>query len=190
MDHFLKPKDLETSTEDPEAATAFKCWLATFETFLQTIEARQAAINLDVEVNRKGLLVNFLSPVVYCYVEDCETYGEALVILKRVYVKRKNDVFARHLLATRKQRTAESLQQFLQALKLLSKDCTFQAVSAEQYREKLIRDGLNSQGIRQRLLEKDDLSLGAAHEQAYSLERAQQQSSIYSQPITASVANL
>jgi len=190
MDHFLKPKDLETSTEDPEAATAFKYWLSTFETFLQTVEARQAAINHDVEVNRKGLLVNFLSPVVYSYVEDCETYEEALVILKRVYVKRKNDVFARHLLATRKQRTAESLQQFLQALKLLSKDCTFQAVSAEQYCEELIRDafinGLNSQGTRQRILEKDNLSLEAAYEQAYSLERAQQQS-IYSQPITVSV---
>ena len=192
MDDFLKPKDLVTLLEDPEAAAAFKCWLATFETFLQTVEARQAAINPDAEVNRKGLLVKFLSPVVYSYVEDCETYDEALVILKRVYVKRKNDVFARHLLATRKQRTAESLQQFLQALKLLSKDCTFQAVSAEQYREELTRDAfinrLNSQGIRQRLLEKDDLSLETAYEQAYSLKRAQQQSSTYSQPITASVA--
>jgi len=84
MDHFLKPKDLETSPEDPEAATAFKHWLATFETFLQTAEALQAAIKPDVEVNRKGLLVNFLSPVVYSYVEDCETYDEALVILKPV----------------------------------------------------------------------------------------------------------
>jgi len=65
-------------------------------------------------------------------------------------------------------------------------------VSAEQYREELIRDsfinGLNSQGIRLRRLEKDDLSLEAAYEQAYSVERAQKQSSVYSQPITASVA--
>jgi len=41
-------------------------------------------------------------------------------------------------------------------------------VSAEQYREELIRDsfinGLSSQGIRQRLLEKDDLSLEAAYD--------------------------
>jgi len=137
---------------------------------LQTAEAGQAAINPDVEVNRKGLLVNFLSPAVYCYAEDCETYDEALVILKRVREKKKNDVFARHLLAIRKQRTAESLQQFLQALKLLSKECTFQAVSAEQYREELIREafinGLNSQGIRQTRLEKDDISSEAKDESA------------------------
>jgi len=67
-------------------------------------------------------------------------------------------------------------------------------VSAELYREKFIRDafinGLNSQGIRWRLLQKDDLSLEASNEEVYSLERAQQQFSIYSQPISASVANL
>ena len=46
-------------------------------------------------------------------------------------------------------------------------------MSVEQYREALIWDsfinGLNSQDIRQRLIEKDDLSLEAAYEQAYSL---------------------
>jgi len=43
-------------------------------------------------VNKKGLLVNILSPAFFSYVEDCETYDEALVTLKRVYVKGKNDV--------------------------------------------------------------------------------------------------
>ena len=89
MDRFLKPKDLETSPKDPEAAKVCKYWLTTFETFLQTVEAGQSAINPNVEVNRIGLLVNFLSPAVYSYVEDRETYDEALVIPKRVYVKSK-----------------------------------------------------------------------------------------------------
>jgi len=44
MDHFLKPKDLETSPEDPEAATAFKYWLATFETFRIGKPYRQAKL--------------------------------------------------------------------------------------------------------------------------------------------------
>jgi len=92
-------------------------------------------------------------------------------------------VFARHILATRKQQVGESLQQFLHALKVLSKDCSFEAVSAEKYREDLVRDafisGLASSAIRRRLLEKDDLSLVAAFEQAFSLDRAQQQSTTY-----------
>jgi len=137
-------------------------------------------------MKRKGLLVNFLSPTVYSYVEDCETYDEALVILKACVLK------------TKKQSSCDSkttncrkpLTIPFQALKLLLKDGTFQAVSAEQLIWDAFINGLNSQGICQRLQEKEDLFLEAEYEQAYSLERAQQQSPTYLQPITASVANL
>ena len=75
-------------------------------------------------------------------------------------------------------------------LKTLSKDCSFRAVTAEQYRWELVRDafinGLASAAVLKRLLERDDLSLEAALEQAYSLKRAQQQSSSYSINVAAS----
>jgi len=86
-----------------------------------------------LRVNRRGLLVNFLTHSVYQYIEDCGTYEAAVAELKRVaYIKTKNHVFPRHLLATRRQPAGECLQQFLQVLKTLYKDCTFIAVSAEQ----------------------------------------------------------
>ena len=133
------------------------------------------------------------SPIVYPYVEDCQNYEDALDVLKRTFIKRKNDVFARHLLATRKQRIGESLEQFLQALKVLSKDCSFRAVNAEEYRQELLRDafinGLFSSSIRQRLLERDDLTLQAAFEQAYSLYRAHEQSTSYNGSLSAAVSN-
>jgi len=54
-------------------------------------------------------------------------------------------------------------QEFLQALKTLAKDCSFLDVLTDEYREELARDsfinGLSSSGIRQRLLEKDNLNL-------------------------------
>jgi len=91
-----------------------------------------------------------------------------------VKLKKKNDVFARHLLAVRKQQPRESLQQFLQALKYLSKYCSFRRVTAEQYCEDLLRDAfrnvVTSNAIRQRILEKDDLPLDAAFKQAFSLD--------------------
>ena len=118
----------------------FKYWIATFESFLQAVETGQGAIDPSVEVNRRGLLVNFLTTSAYQYIEDCETYEAAVAELKRVYVKTKNNVFARHLLATRRQLPGESLQQFLQVLKTLSKDCSFRAVTTEQYRWELVRD--------------------------------------------------
>jgi len=175
---------------DSNAASLFKYWIATFKFFLQAVESGQAATGPSERVSRRALLVNFLTPSVYQYIEDCETYEAAVAELKRVYVKTKNDVFARHLLATQKQLPGESLQQFLQVLKTLSKDCTFRAVSTEQCRGELVRDafinGLASAAVRQRLLERDDLTLEAAFEQAYSLERAQQQSSSYSTNVAAS----
>ena len=77
----------------------------------------------------------------------------------------------------------------MQALKVLSKDCTFKTVSAEQHREDLRRDafinGLSSSAIRQRLLEKDDLTLQIAFEHAYTLHRAYEQSSSYSGALSA-----
>ena len=127
--------------------------------FLTSCRTGQAAIDPSVEVNRRGLLVNFLTPSAYQYIEDCETYEAAVAELIRVYVKTKSDVFARHLLATRRQLPGESLQQFLQVLKTLSKDCSVRAVTAEQHRWELVRDafinGLASAAVRQRLLERE-----------------------------------
>ena len=124
MDKLLKPKDLHVLPTDSNAASVFKYWIATFESFFQAVETGQAAIDPSGEVNRRGLLVNFLTSSAYQYMEDCETYEAAVAELKRVYIKTKNNVFARHLLATRRQLPGESLQQFLQVLKTLSKDCS------------------------------------------------------------------
>jgi len=180
MDRLLRPKALEVLPSDAEAPSIFKSWLATCETFAEEAVACQHRSDTDVEVNKRGPLVNLLSPTVCSYIEDRLFYEEDLAVLKSVYIKKKNDVFARHLLAVRKQQPGESLQQFIQALKRLSKDCSFRSVTAEQYREDLLRDafinGIKSNAIRQKLLEKDDLTLDAAFEQAFSLDRAQQQS--------------
>ena len=94
MDKLLKPKDLDVLPTDANAASVFKYWIATLESFLQAVETGQAAIDPSDEVNRRGLLVNFLTPSVYQYIEDCKTYEAAVAELKQVYVKTKN-VFAR-----------------------------------------------------------------------------------------------
>ena len=186
MDRLLKPKDLTTEPTDPDASRVFKYWLATFENFVESaLPARADDNNYDNERQRtkRNLLINFLSPAIYPHVEDCESYDVALQTLKDLYIKPKNKIFARHVLATRKQQAGETIEEFLQNLKLLSKDCTLEAVSAEQYREDLIQDsfinGLSSSVIRQRLLEIDELSLQLTCELATALHQAQQQSSAY-----------
>ena len=54
----------------------------------------------------------------------------------------KNEIFARHVLATRRQQASETLDEYLRALKTLSKDCNFKSVTATQYCEESIRDAI------------------------------------------------
>lgn len=132
------------------------------------------SIRVDSAPDKVQLLANYVTPSVFSHISDCKTYDEAITMLKTVYVKPTNVIFARHLLATRKQTTSEAVDQFLHALKLLSKDCEFRAVSADTYTQEAIylRDaflyGTSSPMIRQRLLEKERLSLPEAVQLARS----------------------
>ena len=95
--------------------------LVTFENYL-------AAIGSD-NVNRSDVLTNFLSANVYEFTTDYQQAGE---VLFAVYVKTPTDVFARHKLYMREQQSEETLNDFLHYLKLLSKDCNFHNVTANE----------------------------------------------------------
>jgi len=102
--------------------------------------------------------------------------------------KKRNNVFSRHLLVSRRQVNEQNVLEYLRALQLLAKDCTFVDVRARTYRDELMRDsfinGLKNPSIRQRLLEKDDIDLQRAADLADSLERAQLQSDSMSRVAT------
>ena len=153
MDKFLKPERLDIDPCAPSASKEYLHCIKTFSNFLSSINSE--------EVNKLQLLTNFVSPLVYQYIEDCATYDSAVSTLKSIYIKPSNEVYARHLLATRRQQQGESLDEYLHVLKKLSKDCHFKNVSAAQYRDEYFRDsfisGLVSPTIRQRLLENKTL---------------------------------
>jgi len=79
------------------------------EMLVEEVVACQHCTDPGVEVNKRGLVVNLLSPTVYSYIEDRLGYEEALAVLKSVYIVKKNDVLASHLLVVRKQQPGESL---------------------------------------------------------------------------------
>ncbi|XP_077966603.1 uncharacterized protein LOC144420817 [Styela clava] len=111
-----------------------------------------------------------------------------------MFVKPFNEVYSRHVLATRNQQASENVDEYMQALKSLSKHCNFKAVSAVQNRDAYVRDafirGLNSTWIRQRLLENKHLDLNTTYDQARSLEVAIKNAEAYrvSDPSTVSAA--
>ena len=130
------------------------------------------------------MLTNFVSPTVYDFISDCTAYESPKETLEKYYVKPANDIFSRHLLATRKQQPNEKLDEFLQSLKILSRDCNFKNVDAVIYRNECIRNsfisGLAWNAIRQRLLENTSTELQIIFSQARALEMAQKNAEFYS----------
>ena len=170
MGKLLRPATL---TEDPGSATALKTWRhwkRTWDFFLDSLPTPTEGAG----PNKLAHLINLLAPNIYEIIADSTTYDEAIQTLEAVYDKPKNETFARFLLSSCKQEVGQSLDQYLQTLKTLAKDCNFTNVSAEQHKEEAIRDafisGLSSNHIRQRLLERSKLSLETAFNDARSLD--------------------
>ncbi|XP_020901303.1 uncharacterized protein LOC110239892 [Exaiptasia diaphana] len=186
IDKVLRP---ERFNADPSSAGASKSWIhwcRTFENFL--------AVLTEEDLDKFGVLTNFISPTVFEYVEGCTDYKSAIEALQNIYVKPTNEIYARHLLATRRQQAGESLDEYLQSLKTLSKECNFKPVTATEYRDEYIRDafisGIQSNQIHQRLLENKTLHLKTMFDQARALDSAMRSSESYfaPQPITTAAA--
>jgi len=170
---MLRPRELLIEPEQPHAASVLNFWLRTVDDFISTLQELRS--DDDPEVNKKRVIINCLSPGVSPHVEEAETYDMIVQFLKALYVKKKNNVYARHLLVSRRQGSDESISELLHVLKGLAKDCTFSVVTADTYREELSRDafinGLASSAVPQRLLEKEELSLNQAFKLADNLDR-------------------
>ena len=176
MDRHLRPAVLTADPSSPDAIKTWRHWKRTFDFFLESLPQPGGD---GPAPNKLAALVNFVGPSVYELIIDAVTYESAIQILQTTFDKPKNEVFARHILATCKQEPGQSLDQYLQKLKTLAKDCNFKAVTAEVHKDEAIRDafisGLTSPQIRQRLLEKRELDLEAAFDSARSLELAEKQ---------------
>ena len=186
MEKFLCPDKLTVDPHADNSEKEFKYWLKLFGNFVKQYETAETTLD------KLPYLIKYVSSTVYEYISDCDTYEEAIAILEKLYIKQKNEIFSRHQLATRRQNPQESLDEFLQDLHKLSKQCNLKAVTAEEYRRELVRDtfisGIQSSNIRQRLLENQTLTLNEAFEKAKALDFAQQKAISYdSSGMTAAV---
>lgn len=178
MDKVLRPERLEMDANSGKASKESIHWKRTFDNFL--------AVLPQTGLNKLSVLANFVSPSIFQDIEECTEFEAAVGVLQALFVKPRNEIFARHILATRCQQPHETLDEFLQSLKTLSKDCNFQSVTASKYCEESIRDafitGLRLPFIRQRLMENNTLDLKNMFDQARSLELAMRNSESYVSP--------
>ena len=171
---YLKPNSLDIDPAEPDADKKFSHWLKTFENY---------AKDLDPAASKLDLLTNHVGHQAFAIIENATDYENALELLKSAYQKEVNTIYAQHILATRRQRPDESVDDYIRNLKLLAKNCQFAAVTASQNHDLHVRNafisGLRTPYIRQRLLENKNLTLELAVTTARSLEDAQKNSDTY-----------
>ena len=173
----LKPRLLDIEIHSPTSEKEWKHWKKTFENYMSAHAAE------GLTIDKLQVLTNFLSFNLYEYIDECGTYEDAIKSLDGLFIKTPNEVFARYLLATTKQRPGQSMDEYLQELKRLSKDCNFTDVDKVKHRDGFIRDafisGIQSHSIRQRLLEESTLTMDKAFQKARALDIAQKNAESY-----------
>ncbi len=91
MERLLKPDCLNTDLNASTASKEWLYWLQTFENFL--------AVLPQEGLDKLSVLTNYVSPKIFVYIKECTEYDRAIVVLYELFVKSKNEVFARHVLA-------------------------------------------------------------------------------------------
>ncbi|XP_078485280.1 uncharacterized protein LOC144744480 [Ciona intestinalis] len=130
---ILRPKELSVEPSSVDAAKVFKFWLRTVEDFISSLSESQSSSSA---INKKRIVISCLSPDVYPYVEEAESYEEIIRTL-------------RSSLSRQCEFTAVEANQYREELT----------------RDAFI-NGFSSSVIRQRLLEVDSLDLMKAFELA------------------------
>uniref|UniRef100_UPI00358EAB0E uncharacterized protein n=1 Tax=Myxine glutinosa TaxID=7769 RepID=UPI00358EAB0E len=165
---------------DPQASDGglqLKHWLKTLENHFAEPETEPTAVAKLATLHSK------VDYKVYNSIAQCATYDLAIAELKRLYIKEKSPVYARHLLLTRRQQPNEPMDHYAQELRQLLLDSTREPRTHEQAQDDLLLDayvaGVSSQDLRLKLLEKTDLTFAAALEQGKVHTEARLQSNAY-----------
>ena len=106
MSETLRPLNLRILDVDVNSSIAGKEWKHWKRTFQNYVTAFKTADNNRVD--RLQVLTNFLSFNIFEYIDECETCEAAIQKLDIVLMKTPNEVFARHLLATAKQKPGQT----------------------------------------------------------------------------------
>uniref|UniRef100_UPI00358F56FA uncharacterized protein n=1 Tax=Myxine glutinosa TaxID=7769 RepID=UPI00358F56FA len=174
---MLVVSQLCADPQAPDAGLQLTHWLKTLENrfadqdTVPTAAAKLAALQSKVDYK------------VYNSIARCATYDLAVAELKRLYIKQKSVIYARHLLRSRRQQPNEPVDHYAQELRQLLLDRTQEPRTHEQVQDVLLLDafvsGVSSQDLRLKLLEKTDLTFTAALEQGKIYTEARLQSNDY-----------
>ena len=137
----MRPERFDVLPNVEHSAKQRLHWLKTFENFLEELVANE---DVRYRLNKLSVLINYVCSDVYQLFSEAQTFDEAVTILKAMYVKTSNEIYARHALFARKQQPNESIDECLQVLQVISRDCNYVQVSSSQYKDEAVRDAFIS----------------------------------------------
>ena len=120
MEKYLRPRGLDLDPDEPNSSQEWKRWKNNFTAFV-------SAISPELQPNELQLLKAHVACPTYNLIEDLSDYNEAIQILDKRYLNPTNIIYARHKLATRRQKAGESLATYVQNLKTIAIECDFKA---------------------------------------------------------------
>ncbi|GAA47879.1 exosome complex exonuclease RRP6, partial [Clonorchis sinensis] len=132
----------------PDGTKRCTHWFRTFKVYINSIKPE--------DLNKLETPTRLIDRTVCDFIGGCSIYDPVKTLLEKLYIRPKNIVYARQVLAKNKQEPGQDVGHFVQKLKSLAYDCQFKAVSTVEHTNKAVRDALitrlQSNAIREELL--------------------------------------
>ena len=90
MERILCPDQLKTDATSPNAEKEYKHWMRTSNKFMDECQ--------DNAPNKLRCLTRYVSSEIFEYIANAETFDTVIAILDKIFIKKKNELFSRHLL--------------------------------------------------------------------------------------------
>ena len=74
-----------------------------------------AAQEEPTTIDKLEFLVALVNHTIYQWIEEAATYKDAILILEKAFIKKKNVLYARHQVISRKQKEGENIMEYLAA---------------------------------------------------------------------------
>ncbi|XP_045502933.1 uncharacterized protein LOC123699928 [Colias croceus] len=161
MEHARPPSELVLEGNSVSRADAWKKWRTQFNLFLKA-----SGVHKEDSAVQASLLVNLIGPEgfdlfeTFHFEQEKDKDNVSLLIKKfdEYFGAKPNLTLARYNFFMRNQEVGESINQYVTALRLLSKTCEFKSLEEELIRDRIVC-GINNAMVRDRLLRTEDLSL-------------------------------
>ncbi|XP_026326150.1 uncharacterized protein LOC113234842 [Hyposmocoma kahamanoa] len=164
MEHARPPQELNMEGGPVSRADAWKRWRQQFNLFVKASGVKSESSGVQA-----SLLVNLIGPEgfdvyqTFSFENDKDKDDVNVIIKKfdKYFGAKINITLVRYKFFTRNQDDGESIQTYVTALRLLSKDCEFGTLQEELIKDRIVC-GVRNPTVRDRLLRCEDLDLDKA----------------------------